>query len=191
MTTIVYPNPDAIVIPTGRMVGGYDKNFWRTTFRAQLFNTQNWAGTDASYGGSYEFVDDDHGGGATPAPDNLNFNNPYLPAGTKIKSIALVGKCNSSDVGDVQMYFAGLYPTTASEWESGVSAISHEVIANENWIASTNGETLTGDASQTMRQVLTLNHTMANDAVLYMAFRPTSAPAATRFFYPSLTIEMG
>lgn len=102
----------------------------------------------------------------------------FLPAGTNLHQLTLAGYINNAEVAgiDLRIYFqTGEWDGT---WDSEAQTTRHTLF-------SQNGDTSFFGPFVMLRQTYPLSHITADDGVLFVAARPSSASTltSTRYFY--------
>lgn len=167
-----------------------------TAGRVDCLTTNAWVtDSDDQYGNNIQSWTENEGTGTDPVYEWENMGM-FLPAGTTLKKFHLVGSANSTEVTDLELIIAERYPTTAGAWESGFDAdgeMTNTEIYRDLYANPTGGDTVfpAGDMGDRRKRTLTLDHTLAQDAMISLYFKPVGTITANRTFKCTVTWEIG
>lgn len=159
------------------------------------FNTDlRWVtDSDDFYGPQAEVMSEYGGTGTTPVAEweHLGF---FLPSGSKITNLRVMGRANSAEVTDMQVYAVIKYPDPITGWDTGVdndAEDAEDVILNDKFKTTVSGlRTLTGDMDDLMKQEWSFNKTIGQDSFLSLYFKPEGTLTAVRYYALSYVWEV-
>ncbi len=161
--------------------------------RYTLNTDKRWvSAAQPSYGMNYFAGTENQGTGIDPVKEweNMGF---YIPKGSKIHAINLVGRTSSTEITDIELYFYAKYPNPISRWETGMSSEAHRLIADihrDNFFIPSNGNGFTGSITQFRRRRIEPNFIMPEDGMIVLDLKPQGDITSTRYFYTIMTIEL-
>jgi len=181
-------------IESGAQVNVASKFLMPNSGRWYCYTDRRWTtDSDDLYGPSYYQFVENSGTGETPIIEWEHLGM-FVPAGTKVTALNMIGRANNTQVTDMEMYVIYREPTTSGGWESGLDAdgeFTSTVLHNDLFFTPTGGGTVfTGAMNDIHKRTIALDHTVGNDGgYLSIYMRPVGTLTSTRYFYSTYTWE--
>lgn len=183
-----------------------DKNTGRANFpntpsfaihqsgRFYLYTDNRWVtNSDDKYGFGTENMSESGGVGTYP---NIEWEHLgyYLPKATKIHRINFLGKANSSEVTDLELFFFARLPKSQSLWQDGFDNDDAHTVVNiyrDLFVHPAGGDPdFPGNNMIPMRKrTIDLDFTMPDDGYFSVFLRPVGTLSANRFAYAQIMAE--
>ena len=156
-------------------------------------NTDNrWVTSSDDYYGTGNFQASESGGTGIDPTQKWQHQGLFMPAGTKIHRVHIIGRANITQISDMECYLYVQVPNTASIWESGLNSNSETNITDlvrDFWYTPANGTAFTGATTEIHKRTFDTDHTLLADGFLSLFMKPVGTLTATRYFYSTIALE--
>ena len=156
-------------------------------------NTDNrWVTSSDDYYGTGNFQANESGGTGIDPIQKWQHQGLFLPAGSKIHRVHIIGRTNTVQVSDMECYLYLQQPNPASTWESGVnSSAEFNIIdlARDFWFAPANETAFTGTSAHIHKRTFHTEYELQADCFFSLFMKPVGTLTTTRYFYSTIALE--
>ena len=164
------------------------------TGRATLWDTQAWSHSGHTiYGPNDELWDSTAGTGSDPLYD-WSMVGDFLRAGQTIGKLNVGGRITNLDVVDMEFILVAKQPVDGKTWGEALDDADFDFIElyRDNFFTPSVGDAITfDDQSAHYSRTVDVNETLSKDSMIFMMFRPTTAPASARYCYCAYSFDTG
>jgi len=162
--------------------------------RAYLYTDNRWTTwSNTAYGPNYYQWSSNCGTAVDP---NCSWAalGLWLPKGTLITGITVMGRANNTQVTDVEQSWEFRYPNPTSRYETGIDNnledIQDQIYRNFWWNNTTPGQpAFTGNTNDMHKRHYEVNYVTPEDGYVDQIYKPVGALSSNRYFYGVTTIE--
>jgi len=162
----------------------------RVTGRYYMYSNGAWiTDCDDNYSTAYVLFLEQAGTGSEPIYEWEHMGE-YYPAGSQIKSFTLTGRCNNSQLTDLEIRLVAKYPNDPEAWNSGFNSdtqVSTQTIFSG--LYSDMGVPV-GAKNNITRGKIDLDVTLDQDSYICMYIRKVGSLSGTRYFTGSRILEV-
>lgn len=146
--------------------------------RVYCYTNRRWVGPSSTYGQSSQNQTADLGTGALPSAIWEQGGFP-MPAGTRLRRFMCEGRANNAQVSGMEFAVVHYSGANDGSWNSDAEVTQTVLLTG----------TLSTGTFRSLFNSGTVDVTIPADGHVFVAYRPTATPTATRYFYQHFSAE--